>query len=142
MTAVVLLVIGVPMVVPIAALTFMGSFIPFVGPIVAGAIAALVALTHAGLTQALLVIAAGFAIQAREGNVLQPLIIGHTLRLHPIIVLGGVTTGAILGGLGGAFVAIPFMAAVRNGFVAARSPSAVRAARPEASREDGKPRPA
>jgi predicted PurR-regulated permease PerM len=142
LTTIVLLVIGVPMVLPIAVLTFIGSFIPFAGPLIAGALAALVALTHAGLTQALLVIAAGFAIQAVEGNVLQPLIIGRTLSLHPITVLGGVTIGAILGGLGGAFVAIPFMAAVRNGFNAARNPSALRAARHEVAQDDARPKPA
>jgi predicted PurR-regulated permease PerM len=134
MTAIALLVIGVPMVLPIAVLMFIGSFIPFAGPIIAGAVAALVALTQAGLTQALLVIAAAFAIQAIEGNVLQPFIIGRTLRLHPITVLGCVTIGAVLGGLGGAFVAIPFMAAIRNGFHAAHNPAALREARDESDR--------
>lgn len=142
LTAIALLLIGVPMVLPIAVLTFIGSFVPFAGPFIAGSLAAIVALTHAGITQALLVIAAAFAIQAVEGNVLQPLIIGRTLSLHPITVLGGVTIGAILGGLGGAFVAIPFMAAVRNGFNAAHNPSALRQARDEsarASREESTP---
>ena len=119
-----LLVIGIPMVLPIAVLMFIGSFVPFAGPIVAGAVATLVALTHGGLTDALLIIAASFGIQIIEGNVLQPLVIGRTLQLHPIAVLAGVTTGAIVAGLGGAFVAIPLMAAVKNGVHAAREAKA------------------
>lgn len=109
----VLLLLDVPMVLPIMLLTLIGSFIPFAGPIIAGAVAALVALADASVVRALLVVAASLLIQIIEGNVWQPLILGRTMSLHPVVILGAVTTGAILAGLPGAFFAIPLLAALR-----------------------------
>lgn len=110
LTGVALLLIGVPLVVPVALLTFIGSFIPFAGPIVAGGIAALVALADGGWVDAALVVAAALFIQGIEGNVLQPYVLGRTMRLHPVLILAGVTAGTILAGLAEAFLAVPVLA--------------------------------
>jgi len=109
-----LLILGVPMILPVMVLTFVGSFVPFAGPILAGAIAALVALADSGVTTALLVIAAALLIQIIEGNVWQPFILGKTMHLAPVVILAVVTLGAILGGLVGAFLAVPILAAGRS----------------------------
>jgi predicted PurR-regulated permease PerM len=109
-----LVILGVPMILPIMVLTFIGSFIPFAGPIVAGAVAALVALAHSGPTNALLVVAAAFLIQIIEGNVLQPYILGKTMHLSPLLILAAVTFGAIVAGLAGAFLAVPVLAAAKS----------------------------
>ncbi|MFC7546026.1 AI-2E family transporter [Plantactinospora sp. GCM10030261] len=113
-----LLVIGVPLVGPLALLTFLGGFVPIVGATVAGVAAALVALVANGPTDALLVIAAVIAVQQLEGNLLEPLIVGRALRLHPAPVLLAVTAGTLTAGIVGAVVAVPTMAVLyRSGMV-------------------------
>jgi predicted PurR-regulated permease PerM len=109
-TAIALLVIGVPLVVPLTLVTFLGGFIPLVGPVVAAVAAGLVALASGGAGDMLWVIAAEVAIQQAEGNLLEPLVLGRVLRLHPIVVLLAVVTGGVVGGIAGAFVAAPIAA--------------------------------
>lgn len=111
-----LLVLGVPLVVPLAVLTFLGGFIPLVGATVAGLVAAVVALVAEGPGTALLVVAATVAVQQIEGNLLQPLILERAVRLHPLVTVVAVAGGLILGGLLGAFLSVPLVAiAVRIG---------------------------
>lgn len=102
-----LLLIGVPLVLPLAALTFVLAFVPIVGAVAAGAAAALVALAFEGLGAALLVVLAVLVIQQLEGNVLYPVIVGRTLKLHPVVVLLAVTIGGVLYGIAGAALAVP-----------------------------------
>lgn len=105
-----LVLLDVPLALPLAFLTFLAAFIPIVGAIVAGAAAVLVALVSNGLTDALLVLAAVVVVQQVESNLLQPLVMGRALRLHPAVVLVAVTVGTLLGGIAGAVVAVPVTA--------------------------------
>ncbi|RAY15683.1 AI-2E family transporter [Actinomadura craniellae] len=105
-----LLLIGVPLALPLTLLTFMAAFIPIVGATVAGAVAVLVALVSNGVTDALLVLGAVLLVQQAEGHLLQPLIMGRALRLHPAVVLMAVTAGTLLGGIAGAVIAVPLTA--------------------------------
>jgi predicted PurR-regulated permease PerM len=107
-----LYLIGVPLVLPLAVLTFLGGFFPIVGATVAGFAAAMVALVSNGFTAALLVSAAVILVQQLEGNLLQPVIVGRSVRLHPVAVLLSLTAGAIVWGLAGAFLAVPLAAIV------------------------------
>ncbi|MEW2353829.1 AI-2E family transporter [Spirillospora sp. NPDC029432] len=105
-----LLVIGVPLALPLALLTFVAAFVPIVGATVAGAAAVLIAFVSNGLTDALLVLAAVILVQQAEGNLLQPLIMGRALNLHPAVILVAVTAGTLLAGIAGAIVAVPITA--------------------------------
>lgn len=107
-----LLVIGVPLVLPLAILTFLGAFLPLVGATLAGAVAALVALVDGGVQQALLVTGLIVIVQQVEGDVLAPLVLGRAVKLHPVVILLVLTSGAVLGGLLGAFLAVPVAAVV------------------------------
>lgn len=109
-----LLVIGVPLVLPLALLTFFGGFFPVVGAFLAGLVAALVALAAGGPVDMLIVVAVVTVIQQVEGDVLQPMVMGRALKLHPIVVLLALTGGAILAGIAGAFIAVPLAAVVAN----------------------------
>ncbi len=102
--------IGVPLVVPLAILTFFSAFVPVVGAIFAGAVCALVAFVHGGPVDALLVLAATLLVQQLEGNVLYPTIVGRRMELHPIAILLAVTIGGILAGVVGAAIAVPIAA--------------------------------
>ncbi len=109
-----LILIGVPLVLPLAVLTFFGAFFPLVGAIVAGATAALVALVTGGLGDALLVVGAALIVQQIEGNLLQPLIMGRQVELHPAVTLLVVTGGGAVAGIVGAFLAVPTAAVIRR----------------------------
>jgi putative heme transporter len=102
-----LVVLGVPLVVPLMVLTFFGAFFPLVGAFVAGAVAALVALVSEGVVTALIVVAVITIIQQLEGDFLYPVVVGRTLRLHPVAILLALTAGAVIAGVVGAFVAVP-----------------------------------
>ena len=105
-----LLIVGVPLALPLAVLTFLGGFIPIVGAVVAGALAVLVALVSNGFTAALIVLAIVLAVQQIEGNVLQPILQSRSLGLHAAVVLLAVTAGSTLYGIAGAFLAVPVTA--------------------------------
>jgi predicted PurR-regulated permease PerM len=105
-----LVIIGVPLVIPLAILTFLGAFFPLVGATAAGVVAALVALASNGVQDALLVTAVIVVVQQVEGDVLQPLVLGRAVKLHPVVILVVLTGGAVIGGLIGAFLAVPVAA--------------------------------
>jgi putative heme transporter len=107
-----LVLIGVPLPLALAVLTFLGAYVPLIGATLAGAAAVLVALAANGLTDALLTLAAVVAVQQIEGNVLHPVIVGHTLTLHPLAIIYALTAGTLLYGIGGAVLAVPITAAV------------------------------
>jgi predicted PurR-regulated permease PerM len=106
----VLVVLRVPLAIPLAVLIFFGAFIPIVGAFVAGALAVLVALAAQGFVSALIVLGANLVVQQLEGNLLQPLLVGRSVRLHPVVVLLAVVIGATIWGIPGAFVAVPLTA--------------------------------
>jgi predicted PurR-regulated permease PerM len=102
--------LGVPLALPIGILVFLGSFIPIVGAVATGAVAVLVALVANGMTNALLMLGVVLLVQQLEGNVLQPLILGKAVSLHPLAVFLSVVTGSILYGIAGALFAVPVLA--------------------------------
>lgn len=106
-----LVVLGVPLAIPLAVLTFLGGFVPIVGALVAGVLSVLVALVSNGFTTALIVLAIIVLVQQLEGNVLQPYLQGRSLRLHAAVVLLAVTAGSTLYGIAGAFLSVPVVAA-------------------------------
>ena len=105
-----LVVLGVPLALPLAVLTFFGGFVPIIGAFVVGALAVLVALVTKSLTTALIVLAIIVAVQQIEGNILQPMLQGRSLRLHPGLVLVAVAAGSTLFGIAGAFLSVPVAA--------------------------------
>ncbi|MFD0363550.1 AI-2E family transporter [Nocardia sp. GCM10030253] len=107
-----LVILGVPLALVLAVITFIGGFIPIVGAFVAGALAVLVALVANGFTTALIVLGIIIAVQQLEGNVLQPVLQSRSMKLHAVIVLLAITAGGSLYGIVGAFLAVPFAAVV------------------------------
>jgi len=106
-----LLIVGVPLALPLAVLTFLGGFIPIIGAFVAGAVAVLVALVNNGFSAGVTVLVIVVAVQQIEGNVLQPLLQSRGLGLHAAVVLLAITAGSTLYGIAGAFLAVPVTAA-------------------------------
>lgn len=108
--AIALWIVGAPLVFPLALLVFFGAFIPLVGAFVSGLFAVAVTFVNGGLTDALIILAVVVGVQQFEGDVIMPLVFGQTLRLHPLVILLGVTAGGLAFGLFGAFLAVPLIA--------------------------------
>lgn len=109
----VLAFVGIPLAVPLAVLVFFGAFVPIVGATVTGAVAVLVALVTNGTVAAFIVLAGVIGIQQLEGHILQPLIMGRFVRIHPLAVVLAVGVGGLVAGIWGTVVAVP-LAAVLN----------------------------
>ncbi len=109
-----------PLVIPIAVAVFLGSFIPVVGAVLTGAIAVFIALVYSGPGPALIMLIGVLAVQQIEGHVLQPLVMGSAVKIHPLAVVLAVATGGFLAGIPGALFAVPVIATlnVMIGYVA------------------------
>ena len=111
---IVLVVVGVPLVPALMLLTFLGAFFPVVGAFFAGLVSTLVALASNGLVAALIVLGAIIVIQQLEGDLVFPVVVGRALDLHPVAILLVLTAGGVLGGVVGAFLAVPLAAVVND----------------------------
>ncbi|MEU4235969.1 AI-2E family transporter [Actinoplanes sp. NPDC026619] len=109
-----LFILRVPLALPLAALVFLGAFIPVVGATVTGAVAVLVALVTVGPVKALIVLGVVIAVQQLEGHVLQPLIMGRAVALHPLAVILSIASGVVLAGIVGGLVAVPILAVLNT----------------------------
>jgi predicted PurR-regulated permease PerM len=78
-------------------------------------VAVLVALVDRGAVTALLVLLAVILVQQLEGHVLQPLIMGRAVSIHPLAVIVAIATGVVLAGIVGALVAVPIVAVLNTG---------------------------
>ncbi|WP_461066028.1 AI-2E family transporter [Streptomyces pseudoechinosporeus] len=105
-------ILGVPLVLPLAVLTFVSAFVPIIGALFAGFVAVLIALVSNGLTDALIVLAIIVVVQQLEGNVFQPMIQSRGLGLHAAVILLAVTLGGSLAGIVGSLLAVPIAALI------------------------------
>jgi predicted PurR-regulated permease PerM len=118
-----LMILQVPFALPLAALVFLGAFVPIVGAFVSGAVAVLVALLDeqapgllegGGFVKALMVLGLVILVQQIEGNILQPVIMSRAVQIHPLAVIVAVTLGILLAGIIGALVAVPVVAVLNT----------------------------
>lgn len=99
----------------LAALVFLGAFIPIIGATLSGAVAVLVALVTHGPVAALVILAGVIGVQQLEGHILQPLIMGRAVSIHPLAVILAIATGLVIAGIIGALVAVPIVAVLNTG---------------------------
>jgi predicted PurR-regulated permease PerM len=111
---------GFPLVIPIAIAVFLASFIPVVGAVVSGGVAVFVALVYLGPVPALIMLGIVILVQQVEGHVLQPLLVGAAVKVHPVAVVLAVATGGFVAGIPGALFAVPLVAVlnVMIGYIA------------------------
>ncbi|WP_169514801.1 AI-2E family transporter [Actinomadura atramentaria] len=120
--AVVLAILGVPLVAPLAVVIFLGSFIPIVGILVGGALAVAVTFGAKGGVAALVFLGILIIEHQIESHLLQPLLVGRLVRLHPLAIILAISVGGIAGGIPGAAVAVPIAAVVYRAWPALRDP--------------------
>lgn len=107
-------ILGVPLVIPIAVMVFLGSFVPFLGMILAGTVATFIALVYNGPVNALIMLAVVILVNQIEAHILQPLVMGTAVRLHPLAVVLSVSSGALIAGIPGALFAVPLVASISS----------------------------
>lgn len=101
-----------PLVIPIAIAVFLASFVPVVGAVLTGALAAFIALVYLGPVPALVMLGIVIFVQQVEGHLLQPFLVGHAVKIHPVAIVLVVAIGGFLGGIAGAVFAVPVTAAL------------------------------
>jgi predicted PurR-regulated permease PerM len=111
-----LTLLGVPLALALALIAFLTNFVPFIGPIISGVPALLVAFSQ-GLDTALWVLLLYTAIQSFEGYVLTPMIQRESVSLPPALTIGAQVLFGVLFGVLGVIFATPLAAA---GLVATR----------------------
>ncbi|WP_251042975.1 AI-2E family transporter [Arthrobacter sp. ISL-69] len=116
-------IIGVPLALPLGVLVFIGSFIPIVGALVTGAVAVLLALVANGWVNALVMLGIVLLVQQLESHILQPLVMGKAVALHPVAVILSVAAGSYLAGIPGALFSVPILAVANSAirYIAART---------------------
>jgi len=116
-------ILRVPLAMPLATLVFLGAFIPIIGAVAAGAAAVLVALVAQGPITALIVLAVIIGVMQLESHVLQPLLLGRAVALHPLAVVLAIGTGLYVWGIAGALLAVPLLAVLNAGIRSLNSPA-------------------
>ncbi len=121
-----LAIMGIPLALPLASLVFLGAFIPLVGAVIAGFLAVVVALLAKGIVYALLTLGLLIAVNQLEAHLLQPLVMGRAVSIHPLAVVLAISTGGVLAGIVGALLAVPTVAFLNNAVqvLLAKDPSA------------------
>ena len=107
-------ILGVPLAIPLGVLVFLGSFIPVIGALFSGVVAVLLALVALGPVQALIMLGIVLLVQQVESHILQPLIMGKAVSLHPLAVIFSVAGGSMIFGAVGALFAVPTLAVVNS----------------------------
>jgi predicted PurR-regulated permease PerM len=121
-----LAIMGVPLALPLASLVFLGAFIPLVGAVISGFLAVVIALLAKGVIYALITLGLIIAVLQLEAHVLQPLVMGRAVSIHPLAIVLAISTGAVLAGIVGALLAVPVLAFLNSAIrvLAAPNPAA------------------
>ena len=133
-----LAIMGVPLALPLASLVFLGAFIPLVGAVIAGFLAVIVALLAKGIVYALATLGLLVVINQLEAHLLQPLVMGRAVSIHPLGVVLAIATGGVLAGIVGALLAVPTVAFLNNAVQVLLAPDPSAEADKQAEDDDAK----
>jgi putative heme transporter len=121
-----LAIMSVPLALPLASLVFLGAFIPLVGAVLSGFLAVVVALLAKGFVYALITLGVLIGVNQLEAHILQPLVMGRAVAIHPLAIVVAISTGGVLAGIVGALLSVPTVAFFNNAFrvLLAKDPAA------------------
>jgi predicted PurR-regulated permease PerM len=111
-----LAIMAVPLALPLASLVFLGAFVPLIGAVISGFLAVIVALLAKGFVYALITLGLLVAVNQLEAHILQPLVMGRAVSIHPLAVVVAIATGGVLAGIVGALLSVPTVAFLNNAF--------------------------
>src|SRR5277367_2284030 len=121
-----LAIMSVPLALPLASLVFLGAAIPLVGAVISGFLAVVVALLAKGFVYALITLGVIIGVNQLEAHILQPLVMGRAVSIHPLAIVVAISSGGVLAGIVGALLAVPTVAFFNNAFqvLLAKDPAA------------------
>jgi len=108
----IMVILGLPLAVPIAILSFIACFIPYVGGFVTTGLAFLVAVAFGEPPQIFVMAIYTVVINIVQGNIVTPLVYNRAVSLHPAVVLLAIPAGGALAGIAGMFLAVPVLAVI------------------------------
>ncbi len=133
-----LAIMGIPLALPLASLVFLGAFIPLIGALISGLLAVVVALLAKGIVYALITLGVLIAVNQVEAHLLQPLVMGRAVSIHPLAVVLAIATGGVLAGIVGALLAVPTVAFLNNASRVLLAPNPEAAAEKQTEEADEK----
>lgn len=89
------------------------NMIPYIGAIIAVAIAAIITLITGGFSQAIWMLIVVIILQQIDANIINPKIIGQSLKISPLLVIFAITVGGAYFGILGMFLAVPLIAVIK-----------------------------
>ena len=107
-----LTIMDVPLVAALTVMVFVAAFVPLVGILFAGAVVILITLATKGWIAAVVLLGIFVAEDQIESHLLQPLVVGRIIRLHPLAIILALGVGGVVAGIPGAVVAVPVAAAI------------------------------
>ena len=108
----IMVVLGLPLAFPLAVLSFIGGFIPYIGSAVTTVAALLVTIAVGSPTDVAVMLTFTIVFNIVQGNVVAPIVYGRAVNLHPAVVLMAIPAGLEIAGVVGMFLAVPVIAVV------------------------------
>jgi predicted PurR-regulated permease PerM len=112
--------LGLPLVLTLVIVNFIGGYVPYIGAVVGGGLAVLVALADGGVPSAFVMLLVVLGANLVLENFVEPKVMGRTLDIHPLLVLVVTAIGGIVGGLVGLMLAVPFTVIAMRAIAALR----------------------
>lgn len=106
-------IMGIKYALLIGFLIGLFNLIPYFGAIIGVVIGALITLISGGLGQTIWMVVVAIILQQIDANIINPKILGNSLKVSPLIVIAVVTIGGAYFGMIGMFLAVPIAAAVK-----------------------------
>lgn len=112
MTTIVCMVLKLDYAIIFGIIIMFLNLIPYIGAILSYTLASLYALTVGGPVLAIITFVALFLVQVIDANILQPNIVAKSVKLHPVVVLGGLIVFQLFWGIFGMIIAVPVLAII------------------------------
>jgi predicted PurR-regulated permease PerM len=114
--AITAVILGLPLVLTIAVVNFIGGYVPYLGGLIGGGLAVTVAFAEGGIVPAVVMLVVSLLSNLLLENFVEPKVMGDRLDMHPALVLVITSLGGVLGGLVGLMLAVPFALVARAAF--------------------------
>jgi len=109
---VIMAILGIPLALPLAVLSFFGGFIPYIGSFITTGIALLVTIAVGSPTDIAVMVVFTLVFNIVQGNFVAPLVYGRAVSIHPAVVLVAIPAGSTIAGIFGMFIVVPLIGVV------------------------------
>jgi predicted PurR-regulated permease PerM len=132
----IMVVLGIPLALPVAVLSFILCFIPYIGGFISTGVAFLLTVAYGSPLDIVIMAIWTIVFNIVQGNIVSPLVYGKTVSLHPAVVLMAIPAAAAVSGIAGMFLVVPALGVVAATWRPVLSLLAGRRARLEAAAAD------